>query len=469
MKKLIFSLAIGIASTLFLSPVTLAGPPSITSSGIGKVKTGTNISKLPKQIAGVYDKLELVSEEFVDEGAFEDVISLYRATLEGQTVIEFYPDGDKVGNITIYSNNLQTKKGLSLNSTPSELFSAGGKVISFNDGGEAFLCDGLLFIGVPMTQKGYQKSEQAYFGERVSFDESDFEENGHPTEILISEYYAKEYSATPKSSRPSGKDVWDTILGIIFILAVIGMIAHMVYVNYFTKPYPESFDSENATPENNTYVKSTLEALYNGEFTPLCDPNEAPVSDIVNYPVGKKVAYHAKEVLDDIMANHLPVNGEAASLLNIVAAVTNDAYKRTFAGSKAFIVVAIIVTIGMCCITKEAYPIIYLGLSSVMYWFASRTPNYILIDKELKAAKSGKQSKSFMTGAIAGILGLAATAPVYVEVTKNANTGEIIDKQEDHSMTWIALVFSVILLIAITYLMIFVGIFNYLRNYVLRK
>lgn len=450
---------------LCLSPIVLADNTSITSVGIGKVKTGAAISKLPKQIAGVYDKLELVSEAFEDEGAYEETISIYRATLKGETVFEFYPEEDKVGSITVYSKNLKTNSGLSLNSSPADLFSAGGKVISFNDGGEAFLCDGLLFIGVPMTQKGYQKSEQAYFGERVSFDESDFEENGHPTEILISEYYAKEYSATPKSNRPSGKDVWDTILGIIFILAVIGMIAHMVYVNYFTKPYPESFDSENATPENNTYVKSTLEALYNGEFTPLCDPNEAPA----NYPVGKKVAYHAKEVLDDIMANHLPVNGEAASLLNIVAAVTNDAYKRTFAGSKAFIVVAIIVTIGMCCITKEAYPIIYLGLSSVMYWFASRTPNYILIDKELKAAKSGKQSKSFMTGAIAGILGLAATAPVYVEVTKNANTGEIIDKQEDHSMTWIALAFSVILLVVITYLMIFVGIFNYLRNYVLRK
>ena len=169
------------------------------------------------------------------------------------------------------------------------------------------------------------------------------------------------------------------------------------------------------------------------------------------------------------MANHLPVNGEAASLLNIVAAVTNDAYKRTFAGSKAFIVVAIIVTIGMCCITKEAYPIIYLGLSSVMYWFASRTPNYILIEKELKVAKSGKQSKSFMTGAIAGILGLAATAPVFVEVTKNANTGEVIDTREDHSMTWIALALSVILFVVIAYLMIFVAIFNYLRNYVLRK
>lgn len=85
--------------------------------------------------------------------------------------------------------------------------------------------------------------------------------------------------AAPSSSGGSGKNVWSTILGILFILAVLAMIAHMVYVNYFTKPYPEVFDSANATPENNAYVKNALDVLYNGEFTPLCDPNEVPGPD----------------------------------------------------------------------------------------------------------------------------------------------------------------------------------------------
>ena len=453
---------------LYLSPVVLADNTSITSAGIGKINIGFTISKLPKQLAGVYDKIELVSEVFEDEGAYEETLSIYRATLKGETVFEFYPEEDKVGSITVYSKNLKTNSGLSLNSIPVDLFSAGGKVISFNDGGEAILCEGLLFKGIPMTQQGYKKSEQAYLGDQVTFDVSDFDANGHPSEILISEYYAKE-SGSPVLGKTSEKNVWNTILGILFILAVLVMIAHMVYVNYFTKPYPEIFDSANATPENNAYVKNALDALYNGEFTPLCDPNEAPGPDTVNYPAGKKAAYHAHEVLDDVITNHLPVDGEAADLLNKVAVVTNDAYKRTFAGSKSFLVVSIIIAAGACYLNKDAYPLIYFGFSCIAYWLASRTPNYILIEKEIKAAKSGKQSKSFMTGAIAGILGLAATAPVFVEVTKNANTGEVIDTREDHSMTWIALALSVILFVVIAYLMIFVAIFNYLRNYVLRK
>lgn len=469
MRKYVFTFVTVVLSMLFLSPVVFADNNSISSSGIGKVKTGASISKLPKQIPGVYDKLELISEDFVDEGAYEERVSIYHALLGGEVVFEFYPEGDKVGSITIYSKNLKTNKGLSLNSTPADLFAAGGKVISFNDGGEAILCDGVLFRGLPMTQQGYKKSEQAYLGEQVTFDVSDFDASGHPSEILIAEYYAKESGTAPSSSGGSGKNVWSTILGILFILAVLAMIAHMVYVNYFTKPYPEVFDSANATPENNAYVTNALDALYNGEFTPLCNPNEVPGPDTVNYPVGKKAAYHAKEVLDDVIANHLPVDGEAANLLNKVAVVTNDAYKRTFAGSKAFLIVSIIIAAGACYLNKDAYPLIYFGFSCIAYWFASRTPNYILVEKDLKAEKTGKQSKSFMTGAIAGILGLAATAPVFVEVTKNANTGEVLDTQEDHSMTWIALAFSFILLIAIAYLMIFVAIFNYFRNYVLRK
>ena len=411
MKRSIFCLAI-VCSTLCLSSVVWADNNSITAAGIGQVKTGASISKLPKQIAGIYDKLELVSKYYCDEGGYEDTISIYRATLNGETVFEFYPEDEKIGSISVYSKTLKTNNGLSLNSCPADLFSAGGKVISFNSGGEAILCDGLLFQGLPMTQQGYKKSEQAYFGEPVTFDVSDFEANGHPSEILISEYYAKEFNSASVQN-----DVWDIILGVLFILVVLAMIV---------EPYPEVFDSVNAKPENNAYVRNALDALYNGEFTPLCNPHKSSDPDTFNYPVGKKAAYHAKEVLDDIIANHLPVDGEAASLFNKVAVVTNDSYKRTFAGSRAFLIVAIIIAVVSCYLNENAYPLIYFGLSCIMYWFASRTPNYILVEKELKTAKTGKQSKS-------------------------------------------AWAFSIILFFIIAYLMIFVSIFNYLRNYVFRK
>lgn len=474
MKKIISCLALGMLSMLFLAPIVHADDHSITSSGIGKVKTGGSISKLPKQITGVYDKLELVSDDFVDEGAYEERVTIYRASLNGEPVFEFYPEGDKIGSLSIYSKNLKTKKGLNLNSTPADLFAAGGKVISFNDGGEAIVCDGVLFKGLPMTQQGYKKSEQAYLGAEVSFDVTDFEANGHPTEILVSEYYANMAGESAPSGNvngnsSSGKNVLSTILGVLFIIAVLAMIAHMVYVNYFAPGYPENPVPTKGTPENNSFVKSSMDALYNVDFTPYCDPNETPGPDVYNFPIGKKAAYHAKEVLDDVYANHLPVDGEAAEELRKVSIVTNESFKRTFAGSKLFLIITIVVAAGACYLNKDATALLYFIPSCIMYYLSCRTPNYILMEKDLKAMKTGKASNGIMNGVLAGIFGLAATAPVYVEVTKNRNTGEVIDTTEDHSMTWIAMAISLILFIVLAYAMVFVGILNYLRNYVLRK
>ena len=467
MKRFLLTMATGLLSMLILSPAVFADNASLTSSGIGNVKTGTLISKLPKKMAGVYDKLEFVESE--EEESFEESVPVYRATLGGEVVFEFDPDGEKVGSITVFSKNLKTSDGLSLNSTVSDLFAAGGQVITLMEGGEAIFCDGILFTGLPMTPAGYQKSERSYLGDEVTFDASDFDPAGHPSGILIPAVMDSDPVAMPAGGQSSGTKTRNIILGILFIVAVLAMIAHMVYVNYFTKPYPEEIEFGYAAPEDNDYVKNALESLYYHEFSPLCEPGETPGPETVRYPVGKKAAYHAKEVLDDIYANHLPVDGEAESLLNRVAVVTNDAFKRSFAGSKAFLVVAVIIAAIACFLNKDATPLIYFGLSCILYWFASRTPNYILVEKDLKAAKTGKESKNFMTGAIAGILGLAATAPVYVKVTKDRNTGEVLDREEDHSMTWIAMAFSVVLFIVIAYLMLFVGIFNYLRNYVFRK
>lgn len=45
MKKIISCLALGMLSMLFLAPIVHADDHSITSSGIGKVKTGGSIPR----------------------------------------------------------------------------------------------------------------------------------------------------------------------------------------------------------------------------------------------------------------------------------------------------------------------------------------------------------------------------------------------------------------------------------------
>ena len=476
MKRINF-LFLGMLSAFFIPVSAFADDVYITPNGIGDLTIGAPVSSIPSEMPGVYNKVELVSEEYSDEGGFEDETECYVATMKGKTVLKIYPYEDKVYSIEVYSKDLTTKNGLSLKSTPSDLFLNGCSVISRNDGGEDILSDGVLFYGIPETDEGRKKSEEAYLGGNVTFYVKDFEPKGKADYIIIADYFAElsgklEYNdpvGAENYSSLSRDDVLGIIVGILIVLAILAMIAHMIYVNYFSKPYPEELLEMKGTPENNAYVLSAMDNLYDNVFTPYCDPNEKPGPDTLNFPIGKKAAYETKAVLDDIYANHLPVDDEAADKLRKVSIITNEVFRRAFSGSKLYIVLALVVGIGASILNETAVSMLYFILSSVMYYYSCRTPNYVIMKNELKALKRGHVSKGFMNGVLAGIFGMAAASPVYVEITKNAHTGEIIDKKEDHTPTLLALAFSIILFIILAYMMLFVSIFNYLRNYVLRK
>ena len=466
------SIAAFAAVLLILTSANLrADNNNITKTGIGEIQIGAVISSLPNSLSGVYDKLVKVTEEEYDDGD-SYTYDVYHATMNGEAILDIYPDGDKVRSITVYSNRLKTEKGLSLASTPADIITAGGHVVSFNNGDIAIVNDGILFFGMPMTQDGYKKAEQAYLGQMVSIETSDFDAKGHPNRIVIME---NEYSDLPiageessvnsdaKGTTSSGLSAQNILLGILFIAALLAMIGHMVYVNYFSKKFPEEIPTTKGMDNNNAYVLSRLNNLYNNEFTPLDS------SDDSNYPVGKQAALNAKKELTEIFNNHTPVDGDAAVLLQKVSVVTNDSFKRSFAGSIMFMILTIAVGAGACILNKDATPLIYFVPSCVLYFFSCMTPNYILLEKALKEQKTGKSSKNIMGGILAGVFGLAATAPVVVEITKDASTGEVLKKENDHTLQLIGLVASILLFIILAYAMLFVGVFNYLRNYVIRS
>ncbi len=90
------------------------------------------------------------------------------------------------------------------------------------------------------------------------------------------------------------------------------------------------------------------------------------------------------------------------------------------------------------------------------------------MEKALKEMKTGRKSGKFMDAILGGVFGIAASAPMIVEITKDANTGKVLDKQNDSTLQIFALVLSIILFIVLAYAMLFVGLLNYVRNYILR-
>ena len=463
MKKQSIVTMVGFIAMLLSSNAAWADNTPITNDGIGKVKLGTTISKLPDSVVGVYDRIEFSSEEDYDEGG-EYTYEVYHAFLGNVVVFDIFPEEDKVGSITVLSPNLKTTKGLSISSTPTELFKAGGKAISFNDGSVAIVCDGALFFDIPLSESGYKKAEQAYFGYKVAFDASDFIDTGHPERIVLNGEYGNQDGGTSTSGM-SLKDILPASLFLVVLLAIIG---HMLYVNYFARSFPEETIALQGTNLNNSFVISRMDNLYNNVFTTYKETGDMSGEEPLKFPVGRKAASEAKRTLKDIYDNHMPVGGEAAEKLRRVSILTNEAYKRSFSGSIKFLIITIIVGVGACFLNKDTTPLLYFLPSCVLYYFSCMTPNYIQLEKALKETKTGKKSGRFMDAIIGGVFGIAASAPMIVEITKDANTGKVLDKQNDGTLKIFALALSIILFIMLAYAMLFVGLLNYVRNYILR-
>ncbi|MBQ9583674.1 MAG: hypothetical protein IJR25_05055 [Bacteroidales bacterium] len=461
MKKNSIVTIVGLIA-LLLSPVAMrAANTHITNEGIGKVKIGATISKLPDSINGVYDRIEFATEEGFDEGAYEYTYDVYHAYLKDAVVFDIFPAGGKVNSITVYSDKLKTKNGLSLSSTPRELFAAGGKAISFNDGTVAIVCDGAIFFDMPLSEAGINKAEQAYFGYEVAFDASDFEESGHSRRVVLN----GEHGNQPVATSAPNMSLKDTLLASLFLAVLLAILGHMIYVNFFAKPFPEETIALQGTDLNNSYVISRVDNLYNNVFTTY---QESGDTEPLKFPVGKQAASESKRTLKDIYDNHMPVGGEAAEKLRKVSILTNHAYKRSFTGSIKFLVITIIVGVGACLLNKDAKPLLYFLPACVLYYFSCMTPYYIQMEKALKEMKTGRRSGRFMDAILGGIFGFAASAPMIVEITKDARSGEVLDKRNDSSLQIFALALSIILFIILAYVMLFVALLNYVRNYILR-
>ena len=78
------------------------------------------------------------------------------------------------------------------------------------------------------------------------------------------------------------------------------------------------------------------------------------------------------------------------------------------------------------------------------------TPNYIKMERELKASKKSK----FMDGIFGSVFGMAE--------------GSMSNKKKDTPVPLFTFALSIILFLVLAYAILFVGILNYIRNYILR-
>ena len=264
-------------------------------------------------------------------------------------------------------------------------------------------------------------------------------------------------------------DWGEVIFSILVLIVALGIIAHIVYELFFKKPHPDISVEEGKAARQNLGMKPMsddeaarmLQKMDDilDSWTAYKDENNEDKFVMTKYSQTKKTL----ALLDEIAAAN-PDREDVVNRYNEINAIYNGSMKRQYNGSTKYIVLCVIIAALMAWASGSGwYSIaIFFALQIAIYWLASMTPTYLLDKKALKGT-SGKPK--FMSGMIAGILGLTATAPTYVTITKwdDGTT----TKDEDNSMFWIALIFTIILLVVLAFFMFVVALFNYLRNYVL--
>lgn len=274
---------------------------------------------------------------------------------------------------------------------------------------------------------------------------------------------------TATESVPLGQTILSILLAVVILGASLAMLAHMIYENFIRKPLSDKHTAdefiqarreaslaESSTEEEIAYINQRLdEVVATWGSIPGDDGEPIP------FPLKKSHIKLGQEVLEESI-NAMPTDAATIERINGLATLLNSALERTFNGSKTLIITSIIVGVVLGLVAGTPQFMVMVGVGLVIYWFASRTPDYVLIRKELNG-NGGK--RSFLTRIIGGLFAGVAAAKTYKTITTYSDGSQTTDY--DNSETWISLAFT---LIVIVMLAVFIWVFaaiNYLRNYVL--
>ena len=277
----------------------------------------------------------------------------------------------------------------------------------------------------------------------------------------------EETTITTAEESNTGEIIKTVLLAILFLGLSGAMIAHMVYVKFFKKPLQEDYTvdyfkelrSQGEYPseeEANDKAAELMSNIYNS-WTPIDQEGETKV------PYSRSDVNNALAAVEEAV-KLAPTDEDVVAAINELSRALNECCKRTFGGSKTFLIVSLIIGLVLSFISGTWGFMGMIVVSSVIYWFASQTPIWMQIRTELKG-NGGKAS--FMTRLLGGLFGAAATAETYKVVTTYSDGSKT--EETDNSNFWFTLIFSIVVMVVLAVCMFFVAVINYLRNYVIYR
>lgn len=270
-------------------------------------------------------------------------------------------------------------------------------------------------------------------------------------------------------SYSENEDNSGTIITILILILSVIMIIHMVYELFILKnPFAPISLEEMRTLRQ---VEGLSETMSQDEIDQCCKLVEdeynlwAPIpgadNDVRLY-TSKRGMDHAIETFKKIRALK-PTNQEVIDGVNGYMSLASEGLKREFTGSKVLLVLlAILCAIFIFVAGKDGgfQVSLFFVLMGAIYYAASLTPQFILINREI----NGDKGIGCMGAVFAGLGGMIMGARTVKTTTKwsDGTTSTDYDNSE-HGVAWFIALFVTLFVLCT---LIIWSFFNYLRNYV---
>jgi len=254
---------------------------------------------------------------------------------------------------------------------------------------------------------------------------------------------------------------WGAIGILIIFLAMTGHILYELFfkkkfksytVNDFRELRISNGEQEYASKEENEEAENILKSVFDS-WTVVDTTQDEEFRDLHKSKQVKK----STELLNTVISV-CPTDEHIVNRLNELSNAVNLANKREFNGSIKLIIIVPIVFALFSFMSGSWSSVPYFAGSIIFYVLSSFTPLFVINRKRFKG-HDGKGS--FMSSFIGGLFGTIAAAKTVKYINKDTN--EVVDT--DNSETWWAMGFTFVILVLISFFVVFIALINYIRNY----
>jgi hypothetical protein len=285
---------------------------------------------------------------------------------------------------------------------------------------------------------------------------------------------SKVVSEQTKTEESTGAKAINFIIGITVLGAFAGGIVYMVLVlhkKYYVEVTPKGMEDARlsngmgpkATNDENAKAAELLENVL-GQW------HSFRAEDGETYYFPRRMVHVKRSVaLINEAKTYFPTDQTVIDRMNELGGIINDRTKRSFAGSWSLLVVSFLVLLffyfvgsGQGSFVHKIFKLWWLWGSMAFYIMASFAPQF-LIEKRMEWFGG----KKFSSGLINTVLAIVAATPVSYTVVTHWSDGTKT-KSEEGTGAFIGIVLlALFALIIIGTCIIFFGIINFIRNYLL--